>query len=637
VQKSCFPWYALVTVLLGAVLLAANADAVWSTSVDVAHHYALVFRLSEDWHLVPDDPSLGEMNFYPRGSHVAAAIVGMVVGSPFLGMQLVALGSLVLLWASCLLIVYAASGRTGPVNALVLAVLVVVNAGTFRVHGAEISGNYHYAQLVAQAMVLAVLAAAIRLDARGQRAAVYLLLLGALPAVTSVHLMPALELLGVLAGLALLDVVFATGAAGARLRPALAAGAAVVAGIATVVLHPAFAAMRTISANNGGVSLGPLGSLWGIGIICLIVLWLALRLLRAWQQDRGRVMDKYLALYGAALAGLCLLQMALRPFKLGSDYAVKKYAFGLASFLFICLALKLGTVFSRRLARKPGFDRLVDSPVCRVLVFGLTLAATVLGAARMRHELDTSDVVAIERQLMLLRDTALPAPPPGKSNLVVDTRDMPPVVNYMFSLAVARTPRPVAEHDFLGGTVLGPLGQYGVLVSSRGHSRFGRVDDCSKAASGPLLVLDAACVERAEIASASDPNHRYYKRGEWPGLIVRDEGLAAAEPWGVWSAGETVKYEFSVPFPGKFQLRLRAHAFATNAGKAFSVQVGQQVQRFTLAAEDEERVFELANPDGAKTLVFHVPAPVSPQQLGISDDARRLGMAITGLRIVPQE
>lgn len=139
-----------------------------------------------------------------------------------------------------------------------------------------------------------------------------------------------------------------------------------------------------------------------------------------------------------------------------------------------------------------------------------------------------------------------------------------------------------------------------------------------------------------DILHAPDPNHRYYKKGTWPGVIAGDEGLSFAEPWGVWSDGDTVRLEFSTAFPERFQLRLRAHAFGRNAGKEFTVQVGDQVRRFTVAAENGEFVFDFENPGRAKTLVLRIPAAVSPKELGMSNDARRLGIGITELQVVPQ-
>jgi hypothetical protein len=494
-QKSTFPWYLLTTLVVGALLIAAYAGLVRSTSVDLAHNYALVLRLSENWHLVPDDPTLGEMNIYPRSSHIAGAFVGSLVGSPFLGMHLVSLASTVLLWVSCLAIMYAAPHRSGPFNALALAAVVLLNFGIFRIHGSEITGNYYYAQLAAQSLAFAAMAAAVWLDPKVHRAWIYLLLLGVIHVATGVHLLPALELLGLLAGLAALDAVFAQ--PGARLRGALLGGLALAAGIALVVLHPSFAAMRAIALHNGGVGLGPLRPFWSVVIVSLLVLASALSLLRIWLRDRAaNVVHKYLAIYGAVVAGLFLLQAVLRYVGLGSDYAAKKYAFGLVTFLFLHLALWLSPKIHARLQRKPKLALFCDSPAGRVVVFGLALAVTVAGVAHTRRSVDAMGVVAIERQLRALP----PAPLAGKPALVVDTAGMPDVIDYMFSIAVARTPREIALQAFVGGEALDPVShpsQYGFILSSRGHSRFAGADRCSTLPGGPILVLEGACVEKA--------------------------------------------------------------------------------------------------------------------------------------------
>jgi len=142
-------------------------------------------------------------------------------------------------------------------------------------------------------------------------------------------------------------------------------------------------------------------------------------------------------------------------------------------------------------------------------------------------------------------------------------------------------------------------------------------------------------VSEQDIAGAPDVYHPYYKKGEWPGIIVTEQGLSFVEPWGVWSQDDTVRFDFSAPFPDRFQLRLRAHAFGRNAGKTFTVQVGNEVRRFTVEAQNAEFVFEFDNPGRAKSLVLGVPAAVSPKELGLSDDARRLGIGITELQVVP--
>jgi hypothetical protein len=496
--------YGLVFLLIGGLYVATHAHLVWSTSVDIAHHYSLVFRLGEQWGVPAYDPTLEEMNVYPRGSHFAAALMGKLVGSPFLGMHLVALMALVLVWASCLAILYAAPKRTGPFNAIVLALAVVLNFGAFRIHGAEISQNYFFAQLVAQALSMAVIAMAIRIEARYARAASYAVFLGGAWLLAFVHLLPAVELLAVLAGLLVLDAAFDR-VPQKRVQRRLVGCLVLGIGVMSVVMHPAFSAMRGIANNNGDISLGPLKPLWSVATVCVIALVCSLSLLRAWRRDPvAYIMYKYLGVYGAAVSGLCLLQTTLYYFNIGSDYAARKYAFGVVTFLFMRLALWSGAKLAARMTDQPRFATIGSHPAFAVCMFALTLYATVAGAAKIRQSIDTRAVVALERQLVLLPATAFPLLVSGRQNVVVDLQGMPNVVNYMFSLGIARTPRNTAllilRNGQLGDGHL-PVEQFGTIVTSPGNTRFADAARCTTVQDSLLVTIDAVCLGRSAIAT----------------------------------------------------------------------------------------------------------------------------------------
>jgi hypothetical protein len=143
-------------------------------------------------------------------------------------------------------------------------------------------------------------------------------------------------------------------------------------------------------------------------------------------------------------------------------------------------------------------------------------------------------------------------------------------------------------------------------------------------------------IDAAEIARAPDISRPYFKKSDWPGVISADQGLSFVEPWGVWSTGAAVKFDFSTALPEKFELQLRAHAFGTNVGKEFVVQVGDEEGRFKLSSGTEALAIELSNPKGTKTLVFRVPSPVSPKEMGMGEDQRMLGIGLVEMRIVPK-
>ena len=127
-----------------------------------------------------------------------------------------------------------------------------------------------------------------------------------------------------------------------------------------------------------------------------------------------------------------------------------------------------------------------------------------------------------------------------------------------------------------------------------------------------------------------------FKKSAWPGVISSAQGLSSTEPWGTWSASDTVILEFSKPLPDKFNIHLIANAFGQNAGKEFVARVGESAIRFTLGATTEEKLLEFNNPSKAKIIRIDVPSAVSPKALGLSGDERRLGIALTELRVAPR-
>jgi hypothetical protein len=64
-------------------------------------------------------------------------------------------------------------------------------------------------------------------------------------------------------------------------------------------------------------------------------------------------MHKYLGVYGASVLTLCLLQTALCHFNIGPDYAARKYAFAVVTFLFMRLALWLGARLAAMISDQP--------------------------------------------------------------------------------------------------------------------------------------------------------------------------------------------------------------------------------------------------------------------------------------------
>jgi hypothetical protein len=127
-----------------------------------------------------------------------------------------------------------------------------------------------------------------------------------------------------------------------------------------------------------------------------------------------------------------------------------------------------------------------------------------------------------------------------------------------------------------------------------------------------------------------------FKKSDWPGIISKTSGLFGAEPSGTWSESDTVTLEFSAPLPKKFTIYLIAGTLGPNVNKEFSAHIGGSTVKFNLEELRKERMLEFDNPNKATTIKIDIPSPISPKELGISDDPRKLGIIFTELRIVPQ-
>jgi len=86
---------------------------------------------------------------------------------------------------------------------------------------------------------------------------------------------------------------------------------------------------------------------------------------------------------------------------------------------------------------------------------------------------------------------------------------------------------------------------------------------------------------------------------------------------------------FDDPLPKSFTLALRGYAFGPNAGTPIVVRVGDTVRTLTLSGTMEERrVTVQLHSDAERKLEIIPPHPVSPSELGMSDDRRKLGVAL---------
>jgi hypothetical protein len=518
-SRASTPWMSetrcrFVTVLLLMVACAVTipyaANNLWTRSVDFGGHYALVARIMEYGHApAVVDESLGLWNGYPDLGHRVAAALGGLLGSALVGMQFTASVALTIAWASIGLMFCTLPnrrfwlGNIGVLSLLVLNRLII----HLELYGNELVNNYFFAQIAAQAVALGIVALVLYMERAGvDRRLRYVFCGGAVPIIAQVHPLPAIEVLIILTLDVLADLARPTTAR--RTELAVLGLGIVAASLALTVSSPSFNVIRTNSTNNGVLDLRYTPTAEFIAVEAVLVLVVGGILFREWAGSRaaghrrGLLALKYWALLGTSTAALCLVQFLMLRLGLGSDYAVKKYAFGLNTVLLLAIPLAVGRLgVAGASATKHTIGR-VTSCVRHAIPVLFVIAGlyAVLPAASAR--LATIDeLLPVERFAMRYRQTE-PGSFSGEYDYAVGLFSAHPVVDYMISIGVLKTPQTRNVDDFYAGRLPSNPRRVGRIFTRQGSVPWD-VPDCRELATPDgFVILNGSCVLRVVTATA---------------------------------------------------------------------------------------------------------------------------------------
>jgi hypothetical protein len=630
--------FARPVLLLAAVIVLAFifGGSLWSVSVDLAHHYALVARLLEHGNAAfPFDPSLAEMNVYPRVSHQIAAGAAMLSGSPLKGMAAVAAASVAMLWAILVWLVLCLPQRMALLLAAALAAMLALNRFVLHLplHGDEVVESYFYAQMVGQVFCAGALLFAFHLERSGARRWVrYALMIPALYLLTNVHLLPTLLLLMAMALMIAMDLLLIWREERGALLRSFAAGACLwLMALATVVLQPAFRAMQSLSNHNGDMTLPYLPTTaalmcycGSIALVSAVLLWHSVR--RQWRQELAAL--KYLGLYGLAVSGLCLVQGMALWAGFGSEYAIRKYGFALNTVALLELAALPALLRWR--GPQPALARTPAALLHAVLPSVLTvLAVAAIMQRPAPHQMEK--LVELERGVMALRDSARAEA--GKASYVIGADGGTALAEYMLSIAHLHSPRMenVNAFSLLAGRDIADWSAVGKIITAE-KGGFDQIPACR---SGPVLaglsVVDARCLldrtrseQRIEFTAANKV------------FLCKLAGFSQRESAGTWTDGPEASLRCPVPRAGGRAFRQLAfiaapyNAHATGQRVTFTLDGQQQQALFNAGRQTVELPLGEA-PSGEILLRLQLQDAVSPRQMGQGGDARRLGLSVQAI------
>ena len=337
------PLVAGIAVVVGT--FAVGEQTSWrftGSGADMGNHYALAYWFAHNWTMPgADDLTVGIIARNPPAANIAAALVGRVAGSTFMGLYVVATAALVLVWCAlaALLALLPAPRRWIALGGLTVLLALNTSAGPLRldVHGFEIVINFFFAQIAAQAVVWWLVWFAVRRRLKG-RSAISTAVPIAVVAVVStyIHALAAVELLALVGCLATTEAVVRWRNGRRDIRSLAAPPGLFVAAVAATAVMPPFRAQSGFARNDGYLEVDYLS--WPFGYVMVALAVVAVSATFLFSSTRGLDRSTAGVLQGLAFAGIAIAapffaQLASLAADQGSPYAVKKYAFGLITLL----------------------------------------------------------------------------------------------------------------------------------------------------------------------------------------------------------------------------------------------------------------------------------------------------------------
>ncbi len=509
VRNGC--WQHAFHIAACATLIYLFGATLFSGSVDFAHVYALVFELMENGDQRIGAPHTAMMASYPLGSHWIGALLGHLIGS---GLFAVCIITILSVYAVCYCILHC---QRDPVRALMVVCLFAAATLTKGVVGYEVVGNFFYSQLLGFAiysLLLVMLMRPRRFLLPIEAASV--ILVAAL--LQFVHAIPSLNLLGAYGCFLLLQFCLEALRL-RRLNWRLLAVMLVfgVAGLASIIFHPAVAGMRQISAHDGSLDFDVGLPVIVVLSLCVLAFYVAMLIGRGIREEPDRI---DLVLCSALLASIALLfaqWLALRFMHNGSPYAVKKH-------VFVVLTLACAA-FPRAV---PDFwARLRPLRAAKAGHVGISVGLALAMCIFVFWRPGVASLYVVNHQVQYARDAVRSGFPAFRSgNTAVISESISRMFSYMIASSVFELPPPVSVDLLLGAG--GPLNvDYAMVdrnaVTARCEERY--------AESSLFVIIPRRCLSRVP------PDGGILFHGGQGGVSFLGQGWSQPESWGTWSEG----------------------------------------------------------------------------------------------------
>lgn len=636
-NKHCYNKSALLFVVLScSFFILYLINNIYSGSVDVAHVYSLIYRLDTEFILSSKyDPSLGEMNFYPPGSHIIAVIAGKVLGSPYLGMMFITYLATFCIWCFIFLILSFLPVKKFYATALFTTLLVLFFGFELKypVHANEIISNFFYSQLVGFALCYVIIwyGVCLQLKYQVKNLTIFVYLFISSYALEYIHLIPAVLIFSLGLGLIFLDFLESKIN---NLKYWFLYPAIILLSAFLFYNNPAFQSMRLIADNDGSMDLGNARYPSSMILISIAVIFLSLVLLRlfySYKRAHGVLVLKYLAVYGFAAASLCLLQYCLyHYFEIGSNYAVKKYYLVIDSILIIQLSILLSFYISRIKIINTVLNFICNHKRSGYALISIAVLPLLilLPLFHGKYVYDyASNIVKYENDIRhLVKLSDYPADKMIVKGLNKNT------LEYMFSTAIMRVPREIAlPESLLKNNVNYALFQRVIDIGDMKNSQ------CAISHYGSATLLDTKCLS----LQVNKCNQLFdFSDNKLIMTSVLRNGFGDGENTGRWTNNTNATFECNNDAKDIKEIVINFRPFITEKVEKQRLKVfinGKNKGEFVYNdPSDASIILPIAEVSQSPILKvsFEIPDAKSPKELGLNpDDDRKLGFFFKNIEV----
>ena len=205
------------------------------------------------------------------------------------------------------------------------------------------------------------------------------------------------------------------------------------------------------------------------------------------------------------------------------------------------------------------------------------------------------------------------------------------------SIGALKAPRSATPDLSLSGWWITDWNNVGTLITSE-RSSVDQDPKCRRAAPvHSLVMLDGACLAK----SLRNRQFLSFTSKDGPSTCV-SKGLSNAEDFGTWTANSTVSLRCPVPVingkvPSKLQIDSSGFLAHVSAQRVFAGIKGEAAIEYRFDTNHPSKLITMTLPRNIGNELqndFKLPDAISPEQLGISNDTRKLGIVIKNIEFL---